>query len=84
MDRNNHPRGTRNSRRETRKHSFSKKMAYLSIFTISLVLICGGVYATYAMQHKPKEASELENDDHYEKRSLIVRKNQKISKTRRF
>ncbi|EOH95970.1 hypothetical protein UAY_03396 [Enterococcus moraviensis ATCC BAA-383] len=81
MDRNNHPRGTRNSRRETRKHSFSKKMVYLSIFTISLVLICGGVYATYAMQHKPKEASELENDDHYEKKeaSLLekIRKSQK-------
>ncbi|ALS36648.1 peptidoglycan/xylan/chitin deacetylase (PgdA/CDA1 family) [Enterococcus rotai] len=72
MERNNHPRGTRNSRREKKKRVFSKKLAFASILTISIILICGGVYATYAMQHKPKEASELEDNSDFEQKEAAL------------
>ncbi|MBO0473798.1 polysaccharide deacetylase family protein [Enterococcus ureasiticus] len=72
MDRNNHPPGTRNSRHKKNKYSFSTKIAFLSVFAISFILVCGAVYATYAMQHKPKEASKLEEDDQYEQKEAAL------------
>ncbi|MGX7149858.1 polysaccharide deacetylase family protein [Enterococcus ureasiticus] len=72
MDKNNHPSRTRNSRHKKNKYSFSKKIAFLSVFAISFILVCGGVYATYAMQHQPKEASKLEEDDQYEQKEAAL------------
>ncbi|OTN88726.1 hypothetical protein A5819_001218 [Enterococcus sp. 7E2_DIV0204] len=72
MERNNHPQGTRNSRRNKKKHVFSKKLAFVSILTVSFILIGGGVYATYAMQHKPKEANELEDNSYFEQKDAAL------------
>ncbi|MGX7414192.1 polysaccharide deacetylase family protein [Enterococcus caccae] len=55
-----------------KKNVFSKKITFISILTISIILICGGVYATYAMQHKPKEASELEDNSYYEQKEAAL------------
>lgn len=74
MDRKNHPRGTRNTRREKRQHSVSRKLTFVAIFATSFILLCGGVYATYAMQHKPKEASKLEDDGYEKKEAALLEK----------
>lgn len=82
MDRKNHPRGTRNSRRERNNHIFSKKIAFVSILSISLIFICGGVYATYAMQHKQDKLNEVEDERQYKQKEVTllekIRKSQKL------
>lgn len=84
MDKNNQPRGTRNSRRERNKHIFSKKIAFVSILGISFILICSGVYATYAVQHKQEAANEIEDDTIYEQKEAAllekIRESQKQEK----
>ncbi|ALS02453.1 hypothetical protein ATZ33_13975 [Enterococcus silesiacus] len=83
MNRKNHPRGTRNSRREKKQHRFSRKLTFAALFAISFILICGSVYATYAMQHPPKEASNLEDDDYQQKEIALleqIRESQKQAK----
>ncbi|EOH95629.1 hypothetical protein UAW_01978 [Enterococcus haemoperoxidus ATCC BAA-382] len=81
MDRKNHPRSTRNSRREKKKHIFTKKIAFASILGVSFILICGGVYATYAVQHKHDEVNEVEEDNQYEeKETALLEKIRKAQK----
>ncbi|MBO0441816.1 polysaccharide deacetylase family protein [Candidatus Enterococcus ikei] len=85
MDRKNRPRVTRNSRHEKKKQIFSKKIAIASVIAISFILICGGVYATYAMQHKPKEASNVEEDNPYEqKEAALLNKIRESQKQKEF
>ncbi|WP_429951545.1 polysaccharide deacetylase family protein [Enterococcus sp. AZ101] len=66
MHKKNHSRITRNSRREKNKHNITKKIVLTSIAGLSLILICGGVYATYAIQHNPKQESQAEDISQYE------------------
>lgn len=74
MDRNNQPRGTRNSRHEKKKHNFSKKIALLSILTISFILICGGVYTMYTSQSKQKETDNFADNSQYEQKEADLLK----------
>lgn len=74
MDRKNHPRGTRNSRREQKQHRISRKLTFIALFATSFTLICGGVYATYAIQHQPKEATNLEEDGYTQKEVALLEK----------
>ncbi|PZL72193.1 hypothetical protein CI088_11345 [Enterococcus plantarum] len=76
MHRNKHPRGTRNSRHEKKKYPFSKKIIFITTFTISFILICGGVYAIYAMQHTQKEISlpEDEEEQYEQKETSLLEK----------
>lgn len=72
MDRDNYPRRTRNSRRKRNKHSFSKKMAFASVCMLSFILICGGIYAAYAIQHKPEDASTREDKQQFEQKEASL------------
>lgn len=75
MDRHNHTRATRNHRRKKKEQKFTKKIAFTSVLAISFMLICGGVYATYATQHKPKEVSKLDDERQYkEKETALLEK----------
>lgn len=75
MDRKKHPRSTQNSRSKKKKQRFSKKMVFVSILGVSFILICGGVYATYTMQHKQDEVNEVEDDTQFEeKESALLKK----------
>lgn len=62
MDRKNKPRDPQKSRYERNQHNFSKKISFASILGVAIILICSGVYTTYAMQHKPK----VEDNSQYE------------------
>ncbi|MEI5993903.1 polysaccharide deacetylase family protein [Candidatus Enterococcus mansonii] len=70
------------SRQERYKQGFSKKWPFILLIIVFILLICGGVYATQAMQHTPEEKKTVvEDNSQYEDKeaSLLekIRKNQK-------
>lgn len=79
MDRNNHPRTRQDTRRGRNKKTFPKKLGLGVITFVSLCLICGGVYATYAIQHKPEQDDTAADNERYEQKEAALLENIRTS-----
>lgn len=76
MDKNSYSHSTRNSRRARRKQHMPKKIALLSLFASTLLLVGGGVYITHIHQSRStaKETTKEHDSDFNKKEALLLEK----------
>ncbi|GGC94629.1 polysaccharide deacetylase family protein [Enterococcus wangshanyuanii] len=76
MNKNSYSHSTRNGRRARRKQHIPKKLALLSLFASTLLLVGGGVYIAHALQSRStaKETVDDQDNDYNKKEALLLEK----------